>query len=460
MNNRNDVQFWTNEGNNPKILHSQLIRFIESKGFKKVKVGNANYILVKENNRKISISSETEIVEAVKEHLLNAELFNVYEVFAKGIGSYISSKKLDLLTSEELIDDRDSQNSSTFYFENCYCEISAEGIHQLGYESLNKLIWRNRVLHHSFENPENLEPGQFELFCRNLAKRNDERFLSLKTILGYLLHRNKERGEAKAVILYDENMGLLGQAHGGTGKTLLSQALSLCRESVTFNGKEIKAGSWFKNQRINLTTDILVYDDLSKGFNFETFFPMITSGLEIEKKREHAFYISAEKSPKILISSNYYVDGPGGSSDERRRFEFEVANYYNQELTPEIEFGNRFFTTEWGKLEWDKFYFFMMNCLVEYLQNGLVKVESIRLDQSRLEEKSCQEFVEFAQAYLEINTWLDKRQYMSMFYELYPNMEKISSHKFTKWVTNYSSNYGYEYATKSSGGDYLFILRK
>ena len=88
--------------------------------------------------------------------------------------------------------------------------------------------------------------GQFEKFCYNIAGTNEIRFQALKTIIGYLLHRNKEVGEPKAIIFYDERMGQNNQAHGGTGKTLLSQALSKCREVEIFDGKEIKAGSWFK----------------------------------------------------------------------------------------------------------------------------------------------------------------------------------------------------------------------
>jgi hypothetical protein len=255
-------------------------------------------------------------------------------------------------------------------------------------------------------------------------------------------------------------MGLNNQAHGGTGKTLLGNALSKCRQTVDFNGKEIKTGSWFKNQRIDITSDVLIYDDLNKSISLENFFPMITSGIEVEKKRQQAIFIEHSKSPKILISSNYVVKGPGGSSDERRRYEFEVANHYNQRFTPEMEFGNRFFDNYWGYEEWNKFYHFMMECVQTYLKHGLIEAPKINLHLTKMFEKSCKEFVDFANEHFKINEWIDKRKCQELFQESYPYIESVSPHIFKKWITDYSVDYGCEYESNSSGGEYKFILKK
>src|SRR5690606_11670443 len=113
------------------------------------------------------------------------------------------------------------------------------------------------------------------------------------------------------------------------------------------------------HQRVNLTTEILFYDDFTKEVSFEIFYPLVTTGVEVEKKRKQAFFIPYDKSPKILISSNYLVRGTGGSSDIRRKFEFELSNYFNENHTPEDEFGNRFFD-DWNEEQWNEFYGFMM----------------------------------------------------------------------------------------------------
>jgi hypothetical protein len=201
-----------------------------------------------------------------------------------------------------------------------------------------------------------------------------------------------------------------------------------------------------------------VYDDLKHKYSFENFFPMITSGLEVERKREKAFYIEFEKSPKLLITSNYYVTGPGGSSDERRRHEFELSNYYDQNFTPEVEFGNRFFGAQWDESEWSRFYHFMMDCCQTYLQQGLYKVPHINLSQNKFLDGMVEQFVTFTEGYVQNDTAIDKRAFERAFKDSYPEMADTSPHQITKWLNIYAVKKGVKYSSVSSGGNYNFIL--
>ncbi|MBU2060731.1 MAG: hypothetical protein KKH44_02630, partial [Bacteroidetes bacterium] len=338
--------FWT-ENSAPRILQVGLLNFLATAGYVKVNIGENNYVFAKMTNNRLSQATEGQMANEIRAHLIEEDKPEVLEIFVRGVGSYITSRKLDMLPTIANINDRDIRTGSRFYFKNSYCEIDKNGISQHDYSSLQNPIWEKRIIQNSFTFQSG--KGQFEEFFENITGKDTERALALKTILGYLLHRNKEVGEPKAIILYDEKMSENNYANGGTGKTLLSMALKKCREVEIFDAKEIKEGSWFKNQRVEITTDVLVFDDLKRHYSFEGFFPMITSGLEVERKREKAFYIDFSNSPKLLITSNYYVSGPGGSSDERRRHEFEISNHYNLEFTPEIEFGNRFFGSQWGE---------------------------------------------------------------------------------------------------------------
>ncbi len=447
--------FWTENGE-PKIKHVGLLKFLEDIGYVKVKIGENHYVFAKMVNNRLSQATEGQMANDVKDYLNLKKKPEVLEVFVKGVGSYITSKKLDMLPEIENINDRDDMKSSRFYFKNCFCEINKDSISHCDYSILENPIWESRIIKKSFTHP--TEGGQFEKFCGNITGQNQERLLALKTILGYLLHRNKEVGEPRAIILYDENMTQNNQAHGGTGKTLLSMALKECRDVAIFDAKEMKEGSWFKNQRVELTTDVLAFDDLKKNYNFEGFFPMITSGLEVERKREKAFYIDFKNSPKILISSNYYVSGPGGSSDERRRHEFEVNNYYNQNFTPEMEFGNRFFGSHWDDDEWSKFYLFMMSCCQAYLQYGLYKVPHINLSQNKFLDGLNEQFVTYADTYVQNDTSIDKRQFESDFKVLYPEMQETSPHQMFKWLDLYAIKKGSTLSKNNSGGKYTFIL--
>ncbi|SNR68703.1 hypothetical protein SAMN06265371_108219 [Lutibacter agarilyticus] len=453
-------QFWEYVDGKPRISHSRIINFLEMHGFMRLKISNSNYVIVRKQNNRLLETCVGDIIHFIGCHLKTLRLFDVYEIFAKGVTTYISQQKLNLMKIENLPSDRDGKFDSNFYFENCYCHVTKDGCQALGYETLPIVIWENRIIKSKYSIPLNRNEGQFEIFCKNLTKGDDKRLLALKTILGYLLHRNREHGEMKAIILYDEKMTLNDLANGGTGKTLLSKAIGVFRDVETFDGKEIKSGSWFKNQRINLTTDVIVYDDLNKNVSLENFYSMITSGVEVEKKRQDAFFIDFEESPKILITSNYPVKGPGGSSDIRRRHEFEIANYYDADFTPEKEFGNRFFDKYWHEDEWSKFYQFMMGCVQDYLKYGLLNAPTLNLDKEKMRENSCTEFVEFADSFIEYNRWIDKRQFESDFKEFYPQFKVVSSHQISKWIQDYAVKNGGDYERVSSGGDYNFIIKR
>ncbi|OUL60982.1 primase-helicase family protein [Flavobacterium sp. AJR] len=447
--------FWTENGA-PKILHVGLLKFLGDNGYVRVIIGENNYVFAKLVNNRLRLTNDAQMANEVRDYLIQNKKAEVLEVFVKGVSSYISTKKLEMLPTIENINDRDTRTSSIFYFKNCFCEVTKEGIATKTYEDLKNPIWEKRVIPKSFSHSS--EKGQFEIFCENISGRDKERLLALKTILGYLMHRNKEVGEPKAVILYDEKMSQGNQAHGGTGKTMLATALRACREVEIFDAKDIKEGSWFKNQRIQLTTDVLVYDDLKRNYSIENFFPMITSGLEVERKREKAFFIDFNNSPKLLITSNYYVSGPGGSSDQRRRHEFEINNHYNQDHTPETEFGNRFFGSQWDVDEWNKFYGFMLDCCQSYFQHGLFKVPHINLSQNKFLDGLNEQFVTYADAYIQNNTLIDKRKFESDFKTTYPEMQEITSHQMAKWLKIYADKKGTIYSITSTGGNYKFTM--
>lgn len=131
----------------------------------------------------------------------------------------------------------------------------------------------------------------------------------------------------------------------------------------------------FNLQTVQLGCQVLVFDDVKRNFNFENLFSLITEGITLEYKNQPAVKLPVEKSPKIIITTNYTIGGVGGSH-EARRFEVEFCNYFNVNYTPEMEFGHRFFE-EWSEIEWQRFDNFMIRCLQVYLQNGLITVSGI-----------------------------------------------------------------------------------
>ncbi|WP_372757891.1 hypothetical protein [Mariniflexile sp.] len=463
MNKNNDADghkkkfvFWTTDARGKlKINQYRLIKFLQKGGFFKTTTKNGKSV-VRVTNNIVSEAPDHEMIDYVKKYLKSINEMEVLETFSTGVSNYINRTKLNLLDTVIIPIDKDPKDECWFYYKNTGVKITKSGIELVKYEDLPHKIWESRILDRDYIIAEG-DKSDFENFLYNLAGQNDDRFKALKSVIGYLLHRYNHKSITKAIIFLDENMSFDGQAHGGTGKTLITEAIGKMRELVGVDGKNIKAKSLFKNQRIANTTDVIRYDDVQRDFSLETLYSMITSGVSVEKKYQDEFYISPEDAPKIVISSNYPVKGTGGSTDKRRRCEFEIANHYNENHQPIDDFGLHFFD-DWNQEQWNYFDTLMMNCAKLYLDKGLIIPEAINLVKNKLVSNTSMEFVDFMKG-IELDTWIDKRAFHEDFIKKYPEHSGITSHQLTKWQKEFASQNNLEYHDKSSGGDYSFILK-
>ncbi|WP_242157359.1 primase-helicase family protein [Aestuariivivens sediminis] len=459
--NENSQKFWEKDDNGKiKIIQSKLIAFLSKSGFSKAEISDTDYTLVREYENTVKEIADYVIVDYVKRYLLSIKEMDVYEAFIKASSTLISKPKLRFLKTVKLLNDRDDAKTSWFHFQNLSWQVGKKSLSSRLREDFQGKIWKSRILPYDCYYVKDDDESQFQKFCFNISGKNKHRFKALTTIIGYLLHRNQDPGNAKAIIFIDENISFDGTANGGTGKSLLVRAMGKCRELVVMDGKNIKHKSWFKNQRINRTTDLVFYDDVGRDFSLETLYSMITTGVTVEKKYKAEEYILPENAPKIIISSNYVVNGTGGSTDIRRRCEFEVANHYDDTFTPEDEFGNYFFD-DWDKGEWNRFFHFMMECVQQYLKNGLIIPNPINLKKNRLINATCEEFVAFMELDLvERNKWLNKKDVLNLYISEYRHYNNLSSHQMTKWIKEYARQNELIYEDRKSGEKYEMYLKE
>lgn len=460
-NNFSTNKFWEiDDKGKITIIQSKLIEFISESGFAKAEISNTAYVLVKESENTVKEVADHAITDYVKEYLLKIQENDVYEAFVKGSSGLISKQKLRFLNSVVILNDRDDDSTSWFHFSNLSWQVGKKSFSSRLREDVDGKIWESKIIPYDCFMVPNDDKAYFYKFCYNLSGKDKTRFLSLKTIIGYLLHRNQDPSNAKAVIFIDENISHDSTANGGTGKSLLLTAIGKCREVVVMDGKNIKHNSWFKNQRINRTTDIVFYDDVGKDFSLESLYSMITTGISVERKYKDEEYIKPENAPKICISSNYVVNGTGGSTDIRRRCEFEVANHYNESYTPLDEF-NHYFFIDWDNNEWNRFYHFMMHCVQMYLKHGLIQPKPINLKKNKLINVTSLEFVVFMEMNLiDINTWVSKKDVLILFTKEYSHYRNLSPHQMTKWMKEYAKHNGLIYEDRKSGEKFDFYLKR
>ncbi|QCX40133.1 hypothetical protein FF125_17395 [Aureibaculum algae] len=435
-----------------KISHGKLINFLASNGFAKV-IEDKEVKLVYVRNKIIKEVMDVNISDYIVNFLRRKGLREVLNVFSRSVGHYLSKKLLQTLPTLDLLYPKDKIDTAYFYYKNAVVCVNKDKIDTIEFHDLKKPIWEGLIIDYPI-NIVDYKSSQFESFMYNISNKQEGRFESLKSIIGYLLHNYQDPSFARSVILVDEKISNDGSANGGTGKSLINQAISKLRNVLTVDGKNLKNESRFFFQQVNKTTNVICYDDVRRDFDFETLYSSITSGINVEKKYKAEISIPFKDSPKILISSNYAVIGTGGNTDSRRRIEFEVANYYTKDFTPIKEFENRFFD-EWDTEEWNNFYLFMIDCVQFYLNNGVIFPKPINLKENKLEQITCSEFIEYMDANLEVNTRLDKRDFYKEFLK-FSNRVEFSQHIFTKWLRVFALYNDLEYSDKSSNGSYYF----
>jgi hypothetical protein len=309
-----------------------------------------------------------------------SELVNL---FSRGIEKYINFPKLRLLGIKEISFHFDTKTESFFYFKNGVVKVTADSISLIQYSELSGFLWKKQIRKRPMILLEAGTTGDFRDLCFRICNKDEKKFTSLRSIIGYILHRYWSPSLTKIPIFLDETVNGTDEAQGGTGKTIICLALEHIRNMVTIDGKSFKPGGDFRFQQLDLDTEILFIDDLDRHTSFEFCFSIITAGIEVNQKNKASFRIPKEKTPKPIITSNFPVKSIAGNSTERRKIEFEVSSYYGAKLTPSQEFGRDFFQ-DWSGDDFNKMFNFFIYCCQFYLQNGIVDPPSVNTEMRRL----------------------------------------------------------------------------
>jgi hypothetical protein len=261
-----------------------------------------------------------------------------------------------------------------------------------------------------------------------------------------MMHAHKSLSFCPAVILNDEVIS--DNPEGGTGKGLFMSALGQMKKVVTIDGKSFTFERSFAYQLVSADTQILVFDDVKKYFDFERLFSLITEGLTLEKKNKDAIKIPFNKSPKIAITTNYAIKG-AGNSFARRKWELELHQHYNKNLSPLDDFGKLMFS-DWNDDEWCEFDNYMIGCVKSYLATGLVKSKFVNLKIRQLSAETCHDFIEWCglidhqeNRFLEHGKRLRLNDLYEDFVDNYPDYGPrsrmtVSRQKFWKWIVSYA----------------------
>lgn len=348
---------------------------------------------------------------------------------------------LSMLDTADVSMKKDDENTCHLYFRNCVLVINQNSIEKIDYIDLDGFVWKKHIIDRDYVDSDGKE-GMFQKFIRLIAGGTEQRYNSLRSIAGYLLHGHKTSSHNKAIIFNDETIS--DNPNGGSGKGLFCRAIGHMKRVATLDGKQFSFDKSFPYQTVGADTQVLVFDDVRKNFAFEQLFSLITEGITLEKKNKDAIFIPVQRSPKLVITTNYTIGGIGGSF-ERRKFEVELSSYFGAHHTPFDEFGAMMFD-DWDDKEWSRFHSFMVGCVQYYLKHGLVAHEFNNLELRKFIKETSSEFVEWATPEnLPIGARLNKATKYHDFIEEYEDLKKwLTQRKFTSWMEAYGKRHGYK----------------
>jgi len=395
------------------------------------------------------------IKDIVKKDLISRGYIDVWDIMAEN-PKYFSSEYLSMLDTLDVDYKRDDKKTSFLYYKNAAVKTTKDSIELLEYKNINSLIWKNQVIDREIEVKEKSD-GVFKTFIWRLSGETVERYYTLKSVIGYLLHSYQNDAKPKAIIFNDEMISD-DVPNGGSGKGLIHKAIGKLKNIVVEDGKKFDPKGQFSYQKVRRDTQIFLMDDVGKNFIFENLFSIVTEGMTVEKKGKDPFHIPFNESPKLSITTNYTVKG-GGASFNRRVFEVEIANHFNDTYTPEDEFKHQFFSG-WDEDEWRRFDNFMIRCIQYFLKNGLVESEKVNLEFRKLKNNLGADFIEFMEAQELNDLTISRKELRDQFTRQYPNLAKYNSAiHFNSKVKEYCAYFKIPLEERKYNGVINFVIK-
>lgn len=452
-----DEVFWYFEVNNKgeektKVNPLKYKYFLERNGFKKIfHNGSQKPTLVQINSNKVSETSVEKIKDFVLDYLMKNKELKVWS-YCANYATLFSELFLLMLETVELMMLSDTKNKSFIAYENGILEVTKDECRLIDYIDVDGYIWESQIIQRPYVKTETND-NEYKKFISNISNKEP---LPIECVIGYLLSTYKNKMNNKAIILNDEVIS--DNPEGGTGKGLFIQGLRQIRKVSILDGKTFDDKKSFPYQTVSTETQVLVFDDVKKNWDFETKFSLVTEGITLERKNKDAIKLTVEESPKMVISTNYAIKGEGNSHD-RRRHEIEIAQYYGKELTPYDEFGRQLFD-DWNEKEFSQFDNYMVYCLQMFLRHGLKTQNAKNLEMRRFIAETSMEFYEWISETenFPLNVRNEKSQLYNKFTTDYKDYLKLTRKRFNIWVQKYASFKGLRFEQGNTQGTRWFQI--
>ena len=246
--------------------------------------------------------------------------------------------------------------------------------------------------------------------------------------------------------------------NGRSGKGLFWNALKQLRKVQSLDGKTFDFAKSFPYQSVSTDCQVLVFDDVKKSFNFENLFSVITEGITIEYKGKDSIKLDVTESPKVIITTNYTIQGDSASFNARK-YEVEMSSFFSDKHTPIMEFGHELFN-DWTQDEWAYFDNYMMNCISIYLTSGLIDMPTKNLNYRKLIDIIGNEMNIYFSGLIKNEQLNVKKTYDDLLIN-FPELrtkKSLTQNLMTRNLQKYCEFHNYSYDCRYSGGIGKFTI--
>jgi hypothetical protein len=423
--------------------------------YKHYPVGNdKTFIFISRIENFLEIVNEYKIKDAIMRQLEQNNEIDVFNVCANNTKLFTNSY-LSMIDTADVDFLKDQKDYAMIYYQNNAVKVFSDKTEVYDYDELDYHIWKDQVIKRDFFVADHHD-SMFRTFLWLISGQEVERYQTMKSVLGYVLHSYKTSSNNSAIILNDEVIS--ENPNGGSGKGILTNAIAHMKKVSTIDGKTFDFNKTFPYQTVSTDCQVLAFDDVRKNFDFEKLFSIITEGITIEYKGKDAIKLPVSESPKVLISTNYTIRAEGGSF-QRRMFEVELSSYFGAHHTPLDEFKCLLFE-DWDTDEWARFDQFMINCLQFYLQNGLKPYEHKNLKIRKLINQTAQEFYDWMNDKKFIQgERIYYKEYYEKFVNEYEDFKKwLNQRLFNQWLKSFFDFKNIKMIANSSNGVRFYEL--
>lgn len=448
--------FWSGSGKDFKVSAFLFKSYLEGMNFYKFYPANQtkSFIFISKNGNFVNTTFEPQIKDKVLQDMILRSEIDVYDHLADNT-KFFQSAYLNMLETATITTEKDTKEIANIYYKNFALRISKDNIEKVKYEDLEAFVWKDQIINRDYVEADHHE-SMFRSFIWYACGQDVEKYNTMKSVIGFMLHGYKTSANNKAIVFNDETIS--DTPNGRSGKTLIATAVGKLKKFSIIDGKSFDFGKSFPYQTVPVDTQVLVFDDIKKNFPLERLFSVITGGFTIEYKNQQPVTMSVEDSPKIIINTNYTIK-TDGDSHKARVFEIEMSNYFNVNHTPYNEFKCMFFD-EWDEIEWSRFDRYMINCIQYYLQNGLVESKTKNLLVRKLINETSQDFYEWINNdKIKKGIRILKEEHFNAFKtEFEDTAVWLKRNMLTKWVKKYAVTFGYKYTENSTNGSKWFQI--